>query len=234
MDRKTFIENIMKEPVIKDSSYDGDLEYCFSENESEILNKFCSEDRFNTVLRSKALKNWLKKYNIGPDKMREIETNLDIDYYALDSENKFIMNLRFNPNELYDRICDLSEKILIYRVENENGNGAYNGIKINSYSDNNPSPFEDENIKNIFQRGKDDYFKRYKFAFKKVEDVFRWFGQDNLKKIKEKGFNISVYEVPKNLIITSRHQVCFKEESGRILKRMPIMEGGRKSKHKIK
>jgi hypothetical protein len=106
----------------------------------------------------------------------------------------------------------------VYRVENSNGLGVYNGIKINCEDHyKNPSPEKDYPISELFGRFKgshnQNYKKEYNFGFIDKCQFFDWFKESEIEFFKNKGVEFNIYEVPENLVISSKKQCVFKLSS---------------------
>ena len=106
--------------------------------------------------------------------------------------------------------------MIIYRIENERGIGPYNCIEAwvcdeyyhNSFK--HPTPC----IDNIFDKIYDINEVRHEFycGFEKLYMLYNWFSDQELKNLKNMGFNIVEIEIDKKWVIfgKSKRQIMFK------------------------
>jgi hypothetical protein len=127
---------------------------------------------------------------------------------------------------------------LIYRIENAEGKGPYQGITgmrepllPMHYSDEHPSPEDDSklvgNVRNYMRRQDDErlpeersvwtfIYGDFLFGFDSQDQLRRWVYNDQwMKDLDEAGFHLTVLDVPDDEIIAGYTQAIFKRDSGR-------------------
>ena len=106
--------------------------------------------------------------------------------------------------------------MIIYRIENDKGNGPYNCFNdwvIDKWNHNDldhPEPWEDYIFDKIYDMNEDilDFY----CGFDKLYMLYNWFSDQELKNLKDIGYNIVEIEIDKNWVIfgKSERQIMFK------------------------
>jgi hypothetical protein len=169
-----------------------------------------------------------KELNLKEDELNKIS----IDYsskFTYDDDGKENENISFvfDFNEFYDSICNKEDTTLVFRVENDNHNGPYKDISVTrTYDqDKNPNAESDNALSLVYNMNssKTPYAKEYKFGFNSLDNLKSWFhDQSDISKMKDSGFKISVYEVPKNHTLSSDHQTIYKDKSSKLIEKVEL------------
>ena len=110
--------------------------------------------------------------------------------------------------------------MIVYRIEKENNIGPYrvsdNWTNRNHASKSHPNMFVDYFDLYADMVKLSDYY----FGFDSLEKVYDWFDEFELKKLKDIGFFISVYNIDSNFVLEgeSKKQIMFKLKEADLLK----------------
>lgn len=122
----------------------------------------------------------------------------------------------------------------IYRIEDENGDGPYNGGReitetlfwahvrddgnAADVDETHPQPSLD--IAGFTERLKG----RYRFAFDSMEQLLKWFGPNARRVLKRYPFTVAEYSVPEPAVIKGIYQVAYDPERAEPIARTPVGE----------
>ena len=118
--------------------------------------------------------------------------------------------------------------VLVYRVENTDGVGPYWGKIRDWYNKsrcrhdiglNRPGPGECPKIKSTFGR---NVPIDYNFGFYSLASLKTWFPKSDRKLLKEDGYSISVYKVPKKSYFRATKQCIFIKEDSEFIEKIDI------------
>ena len=120
-------------------------------------------------------------------------------------------------------------KILVYRVENEFGNGAYSIVAPSTeLAKRNNDPNVDRHpagyclLAEVSMKNKNEDKYAYYFGFNSLEQFERWF--KGCKTVYHKcKFFISVYEVNKSLTYSTEEQIVFKKSAAKKILELPLI-----------
>lgn len=129
----------------------------------------------------------------------------------------------------------------VYRVEDEDGGGPYNGRRSVNYDDlfglglgpelweRNPPPRTD--IPEWTDIDEDDR-RKYKFGFASLDQLYNWFPPQMIKRLgMDRYFKVAVYEVPSDAdILRGAHQIAFDKRVAKLVVRDPITKSSTEQK----
>lgn len=155
-------------------------------------------------------------FQFSEENINLFKIEFDYDETEEDPDN-WHYTIQANLNEIYDVIFNNEgEHIYIYRIETIDGEGPYNCGIAHSLFNNNKSPFEDGDIKYIFNRSSSfEYMKKWSFAFLDIEQLNRWFDINNEKNkdiLTNNLFKIVKLKVGSNKIVLGTDQVIFRKD----------------------
>lgn len=124
---------------------------------------------------------------------------------------------------------------LVYRIEEENGTGPYQGKTsaanswfrksiCNHNSEKRPGPRECFILREM---GVDD-LKKYCFGFSTIKQLERWFTKTDRELLHKSGYYISVYSVPKEYYMKATNQCVFIKEYSTLIKNIDLIKGLKK------
>lgn len=110
----------------------------------------------------------------------------------------------------------------VWRVENFQGSGPYQGTSMGSWADSSekhnnnaicPEPRSDAGLADAWMNM--DYSERdaYLFGFSSLEQLQAWFSETELAKLKSMGYYVTCFEIPEPYIIVGSLQLIFKKVS---------------------
>lgn len=181
-----FFNNNLKNELTTIFRLNDDLsEYLFLKSKKEIID---TKEKNKLILETEIFKYLFKSMDlkIKDEYIEKFEFNLNLDFYKLE-DDKVSYYCEFNINQLYDIIfCGNEHQNLlkIYRIEDIDGKGAYSSnISIKSFNKYiNISPEYDGDINLIYPIGyknsHDSYHLKWKFGFEKIEDINKYFFEE--------------------------------------------------------
>lgn len=102
----------------------------------------------------------------------------------------------------------------IYRVQNKEGKGPYKGRKYSRWTERShdttkhPNAYQDKKLRKLVKTMKPREFSSYKFGFKSMASLNRWFSKKELQNLKKLGFE--VVSLKAKTVILGDRQVLFK------------------------
>lgn len=116
--------------------------------------------------------------------------------------------------------------MIVYRIENEIGNGPYVNCPfswiVTNHSDKNHPPLTKDNFHLYFHDYKEEYWtnmessplKNYIFGFDSLEKLNQWFCEKEIENLKKLNYNIQKYEIDYEFVLEgeSKKQVMFLKE----------------------
>lgn len=136
------------------------------------------------------------------------------DYEEMDIQQSedWIYHATLNKNELFDSLPLECEKMLLYRLEDQQGVGVFeNGIGLKYL--NAPEtgcPEKDPMFCHIFGTNTNQkYRKKWFFACQNFEQLKQWINTKHLPLLEQYGIVVSVYEVSKQWVIDGSVQSIF-------------------------
>ena len=215
MKRQEFIDFFNEQFGSKNTFYHFDIE--IEEVDDKVAITKAIEDHLMPFLNQIGITdtNILTKLNIDPD--------FDWDYAEEDPDGEFCKyNCKFNLHRLYDEYVLQSnfplKTVTLYRIETKDGESLYNtGYAATKYiNDNQPDPNQDPLLNSIFDgmvRSQDEEYKRqWYFAFSKLEDVYKWIGNNFAECMNEYNLEIKKIIVPTEFVVEGTGQTVFKKE----------------------
>lgn len=215
---KHSIDSLNQITMVLDSGSSSDM----LNNQYMKDNGYFSEKDF--LLDTGTLLDLLKDLNLKEDELNNLSLDYSITpkYNEILEEEQDIVSFNFDFNELYDLVCNQEKKILVFRIENENGNGPYKDISVTKTSDpeKNPNAESEHDLGLIYHMhsSKIPYTKEYKFGFSSLDKLKSWFHDNSdIEKMSLNGFKIAVYEAPLNHTLSSEHQTIYNEKSSKLI-----------------
>lgn len=111
----------------------------------------------------------------------------------------------------------------VFRLESKNGSGVYQMCdwEITLSPKGHEQPLPGDPGENLRERGfKADY---HHFAFPSINAIFMWFHEDNLRKMKKKGIQLSVYEADEVIVSDSNRQAVFNKAKARLVEVIDVL-----------
>jgi hypothetical protein len=160
-----------------------------------------------------------------------IKVEFDYDYNEDEKNTSLLIrhDVSLNLNILFDSIINKHPEInsnlsSIYRIENKNGFGLYDGIgfsimarNINENENTQPCPSTEISFMSIFDWQNihipNEYKRSWNFAFSSLPQLENWINcPDKIKELKTFGFEIYEVKVPENFVILGEKQTIFKND----------------------
>jgi hypothetical protein len=109
--------------------------------------------------------------------------------------------------------------MLVYRVENADGEGPYAGFKTTDLSrhyntDTHPGPYYD-NIPSVHSY--------HRFGFSSAEKFVSWFNEDERASLAGDGYRMSIYDVDPAHVIHGRKQVVFEAAEATLFETLDLI-----------
>lgn len=228
MNRTTFINHFKTK---YNTNYSEDYKLLFFDID---LSAFDNNKSLTEIYINSLLEDDFKSLGIIQDvKIPKKIINVEFDYdYNEDEDNTSELirhNVNLNLNILFDSIIEnypeLNTDITsIYRIENKNGGGLYDGAgfsimarNVNEGANTQPCPSTEPTFMSIFDFQNryipNDYKRSWNFAFTSVEQLKNWINcADKIKELKMFGFEIYEMEIPENFVIFGEKQTIFKND----------------------
>ena len=120
---------------------------------------------------------------------------------------------------------------LVYRIEDKNGTGPYQGKTrsadswfnktiCNHNADKRPGPWQCCTLREIDEK----HLKKYSFAFSTIKQLERWFTKTDRELLHNNGYRIAIYKVPKEFHIKATNQCIFIKEKSDLVEKIDIKE----------
>lgn len=130
---------------------------------------------------------------------------------------------------------------LVYRIEDKNGTGPYQGKTsaadswfkksiCNHNAEKRPGPWGC----NALREMNEEHLKKYSFAFSTIKQLERWFTKTDRELLHNNGYRIAIYKVPKEYYIKATNQCIFIKEKSVLFKKIDIKEYYTKLTKKVK
>lgn len=192
----------------------------------------------------------IKDFNIPKDLIQ-----VEFDYYHNEDEDNtselIRHNVNLNLNILFDHIIENHSELntdmtLLYRIENINGGGLYDGAgfsimsrDVNEGENTQPCPSTEPTFMSIFdfqnRYVSNDYKRSWNFAFSSLNQLKNWVNcSDKLAELKSLGFEIYEMKIPSNFVILGEKQTIFKNNKVLLKKIYEEPSASVKQKAKIK
>lgn len=165
------------------------------------------------------------KREIDHDYLEEIEGDKDTYKYFVS----------FDAHKLYDFFAENNvfklKKENIYRIEQKNGGGLYDGIGLallKNY-DTQESPSDDPNLNHIFNKNSNvssnQYHKEWQFGFKDKKSAMDWIHDDSLlERLDKSGLKIVKYESNEAYIVHGNQQSIFMKKKSKKIEESSLLE----------
>lgn len=163
----------------------------------------------------------------------------EIDYDYLEEvegdQESYKYFVSFDAHKLYDFFAENNvfklKKESIYRIEQENGGGLYDGIGLallNNY-DTQESPSNDPNLNHIFNKqsnfSSSQYHKEWQFGFKDKKSAMEWIHDESLlERLDKSGLKIVKYESNEAYIIHGNQQSIFMKKKSNKVEESSLLE----------
>lgn len=124
---------------------------------------------------------------------------------------------------------------LVYRIEDKNGTGPYQGKTsadnswlnksiCNHNADKRPGPWQCTKIREMDM----DYLKKHYFGFSTIKQLERWFTKTDRELLHNNGYRIAIYKVPKEYYMKATNQCVFIKEYSTLIKNIDLIKGLKK------
>ncbi len=250
MDRTTFINHFK---LKYNKNYSEDYKLLFFDID---LSKFDNNKSLSTLYINSLLEEDFKSLGIVNDvKVSKEIINVEFDYYHNEDEDNtselIRHNVNLNLNILFDHIIENHSELntdmtLLYRIENINGGGLYDGAgfsimsrDVNEGENTQPCPSTEPTFMSIFdfqnRYVSNDYKRSWNFAFSSLNQLKNWVNcSDKLAELKSLGFEIYEMKIPSNFVILGEKQTIFKNNKVLLKKIYEEPSASVKQKAKIK
>jgi len=125
------------------------------------------------------------------------------------------------------------QTIRVYRVENENGAGAYHGgasCAVRDYRNrkgctvyDHPGPWDDDGLSEFWGATPTSERNAYHFGFRSKAQLRRWFfSAKMLAALDANGMRLAVYDCPAPAVIHGTRQTIFKRPEATLVERLPL------------
>jgi hypothetical protein len=220
---KHSIDNLNQITIALDSGSSNDM----LDNQYMKDNGYFTEKDF--LLDTDTFLDVFKELKLKEDELNSLPLDYSITstYNEILEEEQNIVSFNFDFNEFYDLVCNQEKKILVFRIENENGNGPYKDISVTKTSDpeKNPNAESDNDLELIYHMysSKIPYTKEYKFGFNSLDKLKSWFHDNSdIEKMALNGFKIAVYKLPLNHTLNSKHQDIYNVNTATLIDKIEL------------
>lgn len=121
----------------------------------------------------------------------------------------------------------------VYRVEDAEGGGPYNGENspplINFYwAAVRDGTVEHERVDPETDIHGFKHSQKYRFAFSSLDQLAYWFSPGPQRLFSDYGYSVGVYEVPDDKVFVGNRQVAYPHADAKLVKRisLPLVNGG--------
>lgn len=109
--------------------------------------------------------------------------------------------------------------MIVWRVENKEGFGPYQALDDYGWDhqnqDHQPRPWDDLDFDG-------HEIRDYRFGFSSQEQMQAWFGDKDRAFLASHGFELVLYDVPPDAILTGEKQVAFKRDQSTLIERRTL------------